>query len=349
MINVGVIGVGYLGQHHARIFSELAAESNCTPANLRLSGDPIAVRLSVVVDSDENRAKEIAKKYGCDAFVDYRDALDKADAFSIVAPTTAHYEIAMSCVMAGKDILIEKPITATIEEADDLIKAAEKAAVIVQVGHLERFNPVISTLDSMIKDGMIENPPFIEAERVSPFLGRGTDVDITLDLMIHDIDIVLALMRQTSSVESRASDGIINAPRSTLHAPRIKDMKATGAKVVTDKIDIAKTWIEFENGANAIFTASRIAPEKSRKLTLFQRDSYIAVDYQDMKITKFFRDGDKIAQESIKPVKKEPLKEELKDFLLCIDKRSRPKVCAIKGRDALKIALQVGEKIRQGW
>jgi hypothetical protein len=126
-------------------------------------------------------------------------------------------------------------------------------------------------------------------------------------------------------------------------------MKATGAKVVTDKIDIAKTWIEFENGANAIFTASRIAPEKSRKLTLFQRDSYIAVDYQDMKITKFFRDGDKIAQESIKPVKKEPLKEELKDFLLCIDKRSRPKVCAIKGRDALKIALQVGEKIRQGW
>jgi predicted dehydrogenase len=332
MINVGVIGVGYLGQHHARIFSELAAESNCTPENLRLSGDPIAVRLSVVVDSDENRAKEIAKKYRCNAFVDYRDALDKADAFSIVAPTTAHYEIAMSCIMAGKDILIEKPITATIEEADDLIKAAEEAGVIIQVGHLEQFNPVISTLHNMNKDGLIENPLFIEAERVSPFSGRGTDVDITLDLMIHDIDIVLALI----SAEA-------------LSSALMKDIKATGAKVLTDKIDIAKAWIEFDNNVNAIFTASRIAPEKSRKLTLFQGDSYIVVDYQDMEITKFFRDGGKIAQESIKPVKKEPLKEELKDFLLCIDKRSRPKVCAIKGRDALKIALQVGEKIRQGW
>jgi predicted dehydrogenase len=194
----------------------------------------------------------------------------------------------------------------------------------------------------MNKDGLIENPLFIEAERVSQFLGRGTDVDITLDLMIHDIDIVLSLMRQESSVESQASNEIINAPR-------IKDMKATGAKVLTDKIDFAKAWIEFENGANAIFTASRMAPEKSRKLTLFQGDSYIVVDYQDMEITKFFRDGGKIAQESIKPVKKEPLKEELKDFLLCIDKRSRPKVCAIKGRDALKIALEIGEKIRQGW
>jgi predicted dehydrogenase len=342
MLDVGVIGVGYLGQHHARIFSELAAESNRTPESLRLSGDPFAVRLSVVVDSDENRAKEIAKKYRCNAFVDYRDALDKADAFSIVAPTTAHYEIAMSCIMAGKDILIEKPITATIEEADDLIKAAEEAGVIIQVGHLEQFNPVISTLHNMNKDGLIENPLFIEAERVSQFLGRGTDVDITLDLMIHDIDIVLSLMRQASSVESQASNEIINAPR-------IKDIKATGAKVLTDKIDIAKTWIEFDNNVNAIFTASRIATEKSRKLTLFQKDSYIVVDYQDMEITKFFRDGGKIAQESIKSAKKEPLKEELKDFLLCIDKRSRPKVCAIKGRDALKIALEVGEKIRQGW
>jgi predicted dehydrogenase len=352
MLNVGVIGVGYLGQHHARIFSELAEESNRTPENLRFSGDPVAVRLSVVVDSDENRAKEIAKKYRCDAFVDYRDALDKADAFSIVAPTTAHYEIAMSCIMAGKDILIEKPITATIEEAETLIKAAEKAGVIVQVGHLERFNPVISTLYSMIKDGLIENPLFIEAERVSPFLGRGTDVDITLDLMIHDIDIILALIRAEAQKHGRAEEQKKRLPNfraSTPSSALMKDMKATGAKVLTDNIDFAKAWIEFENGANAIFTASRIATEKSRKLTLFQRDSYIVVDYQDMEITKFFRDGGKIAQESIKPVKKEPLKEELKDFLLCIDTRSRPKVCAIKGRDALKIALQVGEKIRQGW
>ncbi len=327
MLNVGVIGVGYLGQHHARIFSELAEESNRAPESLRFSGGPGAFRLSVIVDSDENRAKEIAKKYRCDAFADYRDALDKADAFSIVTPTTSHYEIAMACIMAGKDILIEKPITATIEEANGLIKAAEEDGVIVQVGHLERFNPVISTLHSMIKDGIIENPLFIEAERVSQFSGRGADVDITLDLMIHDIDIVLSILNES----------------------RVQSIKAFGAKILTDNIDFAKAWIEFENAASAIFTASRIAPEKSRKLTLFQKDSYIVVDYQDMEITKFFRDGGKIEKESIKPVRKEPLKEELKDFLLCIDKRSRPLVCAIKGRDALKIALEVGKKIRQGW
>jgi len=309
MLNVGVIGVGYLGQHHARIFSDLAAESN-------------AVRLSVVVDSDENRAKEIAKKYSCNALVDYKDALGKADAFSIVTPTTAHYEIAMACIMAGKDILIEKPITVTIEEAESLIKAAEKAGVIVQVGHLERFNPAISAMYDII-----ESPLFIEAERVSPFSGRGVDVDITLDLMIHDIDIVL----------------------SVLNGSQVQGIMASGAKVLTDSIDIAKAWVEFDNGVSAIFTASRIAPEKSRKLTLFQKDSYIVIDYQGMEITKFFRDGDKILKESIKPDKKEPLKEELKDFLLCIDKRIRPKVCAVKGQDALKIALQVTKKIRQGW
>lgn len=314
MINVGVIGVGYLGQHHARIYSEIGSELG-------------SVRLSVVVDSDENRANEIAKKYGCDAFADYRDALNKADAFSIVAPTTAHYEIAMACIMAGKDILIEKPVTATIKEAENLIKSAEKAGVIVQVGHLERFNPAISALYSMIKDDIIESPLFIEAERVSQFSGRGTDVDITLDLMIHDIDIVLSILNES----------------------RVQSIKASGAKILTDNIDFAKSWIEFKNGAIAIFTASRIAPEKSRKLTLFQKDSYIVVDYQDMEITKFFRDGGKIAKESIKPIRKEPLKEELKDFLVCINKRSRPKVCAIKGRDALKIALEVTKKIRQGW
>jgi predicted dehydrogenase len=330
MINVGVIGVGYLGQHHARIFSELGSELG-------------NVRLSAVVDADMERAWEMAGKYGCEAYSDYRDILDRVDALSIVTPTTMHYQIALDCIKAGKDILIEKPIAATVEEADRLIDAADKAGTIIQVGHLERFNPVFPAACSLI-----DKPVFIETERLSPFPGRGIDVDITLDLMIHDIDIILALMRQTSSVESRASDGIINASRSTLHAPRIKDMKVTGAKVLTDNIDIAMAWLEFSNGVQALMKASRVSFEKSRKLKIFQKDSYLLVDYQNMEMKRFYKKGsNEIIQETINIEKKEPLKEELKDFAECVISRRRPVVSATEGRDALKIALQIGEKIKK--
>jgi predicted dehydrogenase len=307
MINVGVIGVGYLGQHHARIFSELAKESG-------------NVRLAAVVDADMKRAKEMAEKYGCEVYSDYRDILGSVDALSIVTPTTMHYEIAMDCIRAGKDILIEKPITTTVEEADKLIDASGKAGTIIQVGHLERFNPVFSEVCSLVN-----NPVFIESERLSPFLGRGIDVDITLDLMIHDIDIILALLKEQN----------------------IKDIKATGAKVLTDNIDIAMAWFEFENGAQALMKASRISSEKSRKLRIFQKDLYLLVDYQNMEIKKFFKKGNEILHESISIEKKEPLKEELKSFAECVISRSRPLVSAVEGRDALKVALQIGEKIKK--
>ncbi|MDA8214872.1 MAG: Gfo/Idh/MocA family oxidoreductase [Nitrospiraceae bacterium] len=307
MINVGVIGVGYLGQHHARIFSELAKESG-------------NVRLAAVVDADMERAKEMAEKYGCEVYSDYRDILGSVDALSIVTPTTMHYEIAMDCIRAGKDILIEKPITTTVEEADKLIDASGKAGTIIQVGHLERFNPVFSEVCSLVN-----NPVFIESERLSPFLGRGIDVDITLDLMIHDIDIILALLKEQN----------------------IKDIKATGAKVLTDNIDIAMAWFEFENGAQALMKASRISSEKSRKLRIFQKDLYLLVDYQNMEIKKFFKKGNEILHESISIEKKEPLKEELKSFAECVISRSRPLVSAVEGRDALKVALRIGEKIKK--
>jgi predicted dehydrogenase len=307
MLNIGVIGVGYLGQHHARIFSEF---SN--------------VRLAAVVDSDMNRAGEIAQKYKCEVYSDYRDILDRVDALSIVTPTTMHYEIAMECIRAGKDILIEKPITTTVEEADGLIDAAEKAEIIIQVGHLERFNPVFSAVSSLV-----DKPSFIESERLSPFLGRGIDVDITLDLMIHDIDIILALLQ----VGNRKS--------------YLKDIKATGTKVLTDNIDIAMAWLEFDNGTQALMKASRISSEKSRKLKIFQKDSYLLADYQNMEIKRFFKKGTEILHERIDIEKKEPLKEELKSFVECVIERRRPVVSAIEGRDALKIALQIGEKIKK--
>jgi predicted dehydrogenase len=305
MLNVGVIGVGYLGQHHARIFSELED-----------------VSLVAVADTDMDRAKEIAEKYGCGAFSDYHDLLDKVDALSIVTPTTLHCAVAMDCIQAGKDILIEKPVTATIEEADRLISASEKAGTLVQVGHLERYNPVVAAIYPLL-----DGPSFIEAERLSPFQGRGVDVDITLDLMIHDIDVVLSIMDGSSVI----------------------DVKAAGSKVITDTIDISKVWLEFSNGAHALLSASRIASGKSRKLTIFQKDTYFEVDYQRMEITKCFMRGGMIMSDSIEVGKKEPLKEELKDFVKCVDSRSRPAVCAVKGRNALKIALQAGAQIKQGW
>ena len=309
MIKVGVIGVGYLGQHHARIFSELAGESG-------------EIGLAAVIDTDSERAGEIARKYGCDTFGDYRDAFGKVDAFSIVTPTTMHYEVAMDCIKAGKDILVEKPITATVEEADALIRASESAGVIVQVGHLERFNPVVSALYPLLKA-----PKFFEAERISPFLGRGIDVDITIDLMIHDIDVVLSIL-----------EGV-----------PLNDVRAAGAKVLTGNIDFAKAWLEFEGGVRALFTASRVADGKSRKLTVFQEESYLTVDYQGMEIKKSYRSGGELVHESVPIERKEPLREELRDFVECIGTRNRPKVCAVKGRNALKVALQIGEQIKQRW
>lgn len=313
MIKVGVIGVGYLGQHHARIYSELGSELG-------------SVRLVGIVDTDRNRAVEISDKYGCEVYSDYRDILGSVDALSIVTPTTMHYQTALDCIKAGKDILIEKPITATVEEADRLIDAADKAGIIIQVGHLERFNPVFLAARSLM-----DKPVFIETERLSPFLGRGIDVDITLDLMIHDIDIIRALLKGSDS-------GI----------PDVKDMKVTGAKVLTDNIDIAMAWLEFSNGVQALMKASRVSFEKSRKLKIFQKDSYLLVDYQNMEIKRFCKKGsNEIIQETINIEKKEPLKEEIKDFAECVVSRRRPVVSATEGRDALKIALQIGEKIKK--
>ncbi len=306
MLNIGVIGVGYLGQHHARIYSGLEG-----------------VRLVGVVDIDMGRAEEIAKKYGCNAYTDYREILDKVDALSIVTPTISHYHIAMDCITAGKHVLIEKPITNSVEEADRLIEESQKRDIIIQVGHLERFNPVFPVILRLVN-----KPIFIETERLSPFLGRGIDVDITLDLLIHDIDIILALLKSDKPVS-------------------IKDIKATGSKVMTENIDIAKAWIDFDNGSQALLTASRISFEKSRKLKIFQEDAYFLVDYQNMEIKRFFMDGEKINHESININKEEPLKEEIRDFIDCIINRRRPIVSAMEGRDAIRIALEINRIIKE--
>jgi len=301
-IKVGVIGVGYLGQHHARIYSEIKD-----------------AELIAIVDTDEERAKNLALKYNCKAYSDYKGIINELDAVSIVTPTVLHHKIAMDFIKAGKDVLIEKPITVSVAEADEIIKEAERKKRIVQVGHVERYNPAVIAVS-----GLVKKPQFLESERVSPFTGRSTDIDITLDLMIHDIDIMLGFA-----------------------ASSVGEIRARGASVLTDKIDVAKVWLEFENGCAASATASRLSPEKQRRLKIFQEDSFIHIDYQNHEVRFYSKKGEGIASDIIQPEKKEPLKEELIDFIRCVKERKKPPVSAVEGRDALKVALDITEKIRK--
>lgn len=300
-LRVGVIGVGYLGQHHARVFAGLDG-----------------VELVGVADTDSKKALDTAEKYGCRSFSSYADLIEVCDVLSIVTPTSTHHAIAMDCLKAGKDLFIEKPITGRLDEAGDIIEAAEKNNLIVQVGHLERYNPGIIAAAKMIS-----GPLFIEAERLSPFLGRGIDVDVTLDLMIHDIDIVMSMAHS-----------------------KVKEIRATGSSVITDKIDVAKAWLEFENGCKALITASRLASEKARKLRIYQKDSYIFINYQTQEVRRYFKKAADISFDVVQPENKEPLKEELSDFISCVQKRKRPLVSGKEAMDALEIALRINEILR---
>ena len=300
-VRVGVIGVGYLGQHHARIFSGIDG-----------------VELVGVADTETVQAGKIAEKYGCKPFDDYTDLVGACDALSIVTPTTTHHAIAMVCLNAGKDLFVEKPITESLEEAREIIEAAEKNGLILQVGHLERYNPAIVAATAMIKA-----PKFIEAERLSPFLGRGIDVDVTLDLMIHDIDIVLSMVRS-----------------------KVKEIRATGDSVITGKIDVVKAWLEFESGCKALVTASRLATEKSRKLRIHQEDSYISIDYQSQEVRRYFKHGTDVSFDVVKSENKEPLKEELRDFISCLQSRRKPVVTGKEALDALEIVLKISEMLK---
>jgi predicted dehydrogenase len=327
-VRVAVVGVGYLGQHHARIYSELTE-----------------AELVAVVDIDPERAEEVARRYETRASGDLNDVLDAVDALSIVSPTTSHYGIALECLKKGKDLLIEKPITVTIDQANELIREAGEGELILQVGHLERYNPGVIALSEMI-----DCPRFIEAVRVSPFLKRAVDVDVTLDLMIHDIDVVL---------------GLVNSP--------IKEMRAVGFSYVTGKIDDARAWIEFENNVTACLTASRTAPKIVRKLKVYQEYAYLELNYQNTEIRHYFNParvgkpyprgngsdavssvkngvfsrekGEGYVEDTIKPEYMEPLRGELREFIRSVVTRERPKVSGVEGRDALRVAIEINALI----
>ena len=300
LLRVGVIGAGSIGQHHARIYSGLEG-----------------VSLAGIVDVDYVKAQEIASKYNCKAYNDYTEIINIVDAVSIAAPTTLHHRISMDFLKRNKDILVEKPITSTMHEADELIAEADKRGVILQVGHLERFNAGVSVISSLV-----DSPQFIEARRLSPFSGRGADVDVTLDLMIHDIDIILSLVN---------SD--------------ISDIRATGARVLTENIDIAHAWIEFKNGCIAEAVTSRIADEKVRELKIFQHNALLSLDYQTQQVSCYKKQDGDVGREVKRAENREPLKEELISFVECARNRTAPVVSGREGREALKVALKVSELV----
>lgn len=301
-LKVAVIGVGYLGEHHARIYSSMEG-----------------VELVGVVDTDKERADSIAEKYHTKAFYNYKDLLGKVRAVSIVSPTSLHYQIAIDFIRFNTDVLIEKPITTTVSQADSLIVESESRGVLIQTGHIERFNPAFRIMSEYVK-----NPRFIESHRTGPFVGRATDVNVILDLMIHDIDIILSLVKAD-----------------------VTDIRAAGAPVLTDHIDIANARIEFSNGCVANLTASRVSKEKMRKTRIFQPDSYLSLDYADQCLTMYRRimedDSPKIIEDKITPEKEEPLVAELKSFINAVNKGMTPLVTGRHGRDALSIALKVQE------
>ena len=300
-LRVGVIGVGYLGRHHARIYSGLDG-----------------VELVGVADINSRASEEIATAYNCRSFSDYAEIIAVCDALSIVTPTTTHHDIAMDCLRAGRDILIEKPIAESIEDAMAVVREADRKKLVLQVGHLERYNPGIEAASHFIRE-----PHFIEAVRLSPFLGRATDVDVTIDLMIHDIDIVMGLM-----------------------GSKPEEIRATGESLITDKIDVATAWLEFGKGRKALITASRIAPEKKRILRAYQEGSYIEADYQNQDVRRYYKEEQGISCEIVKPENREPLKEELKDFIHCVKNRKRPKVSGAEAMDALEIVLRITDMVK---
>lgn len=300
-IKVAVVGVGSLGQHHARIYSEMD--------NVALVG---------LVDTDAKRGAEIAAKFDCPSYTDLSALYGKIDAASIVVPTSAHHAVSKALLTQGIHLLLEKPITSTLEEADDLIATSKQTGALLQVGHIEQFNTGVILLKKYL-----DNPRFIECHRVAPFVGRGTDVHVILDLMIHDIDIILSLVPS-----------------------ELVEIRASGTAVLTKMIDIANVRLAFANGCVANITASRISPEKLRKIRIFQTDSYLSLDYaqQKMRICRRLiqEDGSpKITSEYISTDKEEPLKGELASFISSIQTGTLPKVSGEDGRRALDVALQI--------
>jgi predicted dehydrogenase len=299
-LKVAVIGTGALGSIHARIYS--------TMKNIDLVG---------VCDTDSARLADISKELGIAGFKDYHDLIDKVDTASIAVPTKEHYSIAKDFLDAGVHLLIEKPITYTVEEADRLLKIAESMHLTLAVGHIERFNAAIEAILKIKGD-----IKFVECHRLGPFSPRVKDVGVVLDLMIHDIDILLWLIKSP-----------------------VEKIEAVGVKVLTGHEDIANARIVFKNGAVCNITASRVTEKTMRKIRMFQPNAYISLDYVEQDAVIYTKKLGKISSHQIDIKKEKPLQKELSSFIHCINTRQKPLASGREGREALAVALEILKKI----
>ncbi len=303
MIRVAVVGVGAFGKNHARVAARLQRS-----------------KLEFVVDTDPARAQSVAEEFGAKAASGIREVIGKIDAAIVAVPTKFHAEIGCALLDAGVDVLVEKPIASTVAEADRLIESAERNGRILQVGHLERFNPVVLELERIAT-----LPLFFEIHRMSVFTFRSLDVDVVLDLMIHDLDIVLSLAKG-----------------------ELKDIRAAGISILSPKVDIANVRLEFSDGCIANLTASRVSTEKIRKLRLFQPRQYISIDYAKQSGAVISVGGPQgIATEQMQVAAAEPLQLQLEAFLESVETRRQPKLNGPVARRTLETASAVLARIEE--
>ncbi|GAB4342448.1 MAG: Gfo/Idh/MocA family oxidoreductase [Candidatus Abyssubacteria bacterium] len=309
-VRAGVVGVGHLGYHHARNLALLPT-----------------VELAGVADINEERARQVAAEFKTRAFIDYRELAEYVEAVSVAAPTSMHFEMAEYFLRKKKHVLLEKPIATTVEEADALIELSQTNRVALQVGHLERFNAAVRTLRERIK-----KPMFIESHRLAPFTPRGCDVNVVLDLMIHDLDIILNL----------------------LSSPLERIIDAVGVPLVSREEDIANARLLFRNGCVANVTASRISAEPMRKIRIFQPYTYFSLDYAAQTITCYqlrkgpieWENPQAIIVESVPVDKEEPLRREIEAFIDSVLNVRAPAVSGVEAREALRVATDIVQVIR---
>jgi predicted dehydrogenase len=304
-IRTAVIGLGHFGRFHAEKYARLKAQS----------------KLVAVADADVEQARTHARKLGVPVVADYRELFGQVDAVSIVVPTQLHHPVARACLEAGVHVLVEKPITETLEQADDLIRVAAERKLVLQVGHLQRF-----LLQRLGADAVIQDPLYIESTRIAPYKPRGTDVGVTLDLMIHDIDLVLALVRSP-----------------------VVSVDAVGAPIVSPTEDIANTRLRFANGCVANITASRVSLKTERKMRIFQRDAYVSLDLHNRKYVLLRKGTGKPWFPGLPPIDREEksfgegddLEAEISSFLDAVANRKAPLVTGDDGRRALETAMRI--------
>jgi predicted dehydrogenase len=300
---VGVVGVGHIGKNHARLYAELAG-----------------AQFTAVYDTDRAVAEQRAAEFGAKVAASLEEFAELVDAASIATPTNTHFEIGGELLRRGKHLLVEKPIADNTAHASELAALAAARGLVLQVGHVERFNPVLSALEKRLT-----NPRFIEAHRLSPYPNRSTDIGVVLDLMIHDLEIVLHLVRSP-----------------------VENIDAVGVPVLSRGEDIANARIRFENGCVANITSSRISPEQMRKIRVFQEDVYLSLDYQAQSGEMYRRTAKGLEREEVEIEREEPLKRELAAFIECAATGRAPKVSGFQAAAALELAVEITKRVNSG-